>query len=1012
MAKVTVAPDPGLNRTDTAVIDKKERTFSLDDSNDTGRTLTLAYMYILPKFPSHGVKVGMVHCRPDQTFRSVIRKRISEQVHELALDQSEYERYGMERDVIFWGICVDARNDSFKDYYVHDRIMDEKYGIAEKEQEWFINVHPDELIRIFKECQREGEKKEIYTPRKEQRACIDAMKRYFDKYPVGGRFLMNCKMRFGKSFTSYKYCEEAGLDRVLILTFVPAVQNSWKDDLAHIAKDYRFCTDEDLKHPGFMPSEIEGPFVLFLSLQNYLGRDSGTKNVKERINKLRSIDWDVVFLDEYHFGAWNTRTNDTIGGRKRKGKDKDGEKPEDFDDEYIKNLTTDVIGKFKITTAKVICLSGTPFKALATREFGDAVYSYTYFDEQRNKYPNNEEGDFETMDPEYADFPDMHIYGYSMGKMFEGMADVVVSTGNPHLKQYFSLNRFFSTRSDVNAFDTPRFVHEEEVGRWLDFLKRGTGDGRNSPYLGGGEFANKCTHSLWLMPTVSSTHAMARLLEEDPFFKDYMIIDLSDPQAGVGPKAYRYLMRNMQNAKGKLGSIALTVNKLTLGVTVKQWSAVFVLKDLTSPEQYFQSIFRIQTPYEGKKVGYVFDFNIDRASFLLLKFAEESGENLKGDPAVKSKIVRLIVKYLPIYHLVGNEYRPISEQILYQYAEGLDSAGVALSKRVMDLKSTTRIDDSETIAEMMADPEVREIMDRAFAHSNLRPSTGGKNGPRPEPIPAPPDDFDKEAAMRGRNDGYKAGLEDYGMFAGIEDDTEFLKKFDIAQKKRADGACPSEYEGGTNHNLYYNAFVKGYYAGVNGPAKKVACGRGDGERFVPKVREEFGDDILWTKQTSKQIRNFVMGYLNDDANIPEKYRVPLLRRWYTESFINGVHSELRPDSDVPRKTVQDAEKIMQHILARLFEFLYISVYRETTFQEIFDHADATVFHEAVGITKEEFLKLNRYHIFEENTLNGCVHAFFVNESLGETLDLDDEGVVRNYRNSFDWFGFGVDEDDA
>jgi len=60
--------------------------------------------------------------------------------------------------------------------------------------------------------------------------------------------------------------------------------------------------------------------VVFLSLQNYLGRDMNTQATKDKIRKLENIDFDLLVLDEYHFGAWNERTQETI---------------EDFDKEYI-----------------------------------------------------------------------------------------------------------------------------------------------------------------------------------------------------------------------------------------------------------------------------------------------------------------------------------------------------------------------------------------------------------------------------------------------------------------------------------------------------------------------------------------------------------------------------------------------------------------------------------------------------------------------------------------------------
>ena len=58
-------------------------------------------------------------------------------------------------------------------------------------------------------------------------------------------------MRFGKSYTTYKYCEEANINRILILTFIPAVEASWKDDLLHIQKDYKYYTDKNLRNIFF-----------------------------------------------------------------------------------------------------------------------------------------------------------------------------------------------------------------------------------------------------------------------------------------------------------------------------------------------------------------------------------------------------------------------------------------------------------------------------------------------------------------------------------------------------------------------------------------------------------------------------------------------------------------------------------------------------------------------------------------------------------------------------------------
>ena len=977
---------PDINQSDNIQFGGKSYSFELTKTNDTSGKLIVLYMYVLPKFQTHGIKVGMATCHPNETFYHAIKKRIGEQTHELALSDEQFEKYGQTREVIYWGVCLDAKNDSFKDYDVHKQILKEDAGLTEKEQEWFTNIPQDELIEVFAKVRARGLKREIYTPRKEQQECIDALTNYFGKHPTGGRFLLNCKMRFGKSYTTYKFCEDAGIKKILILTFIPAVEASWKDDLLHIATDYQYFTDKDLRTPLFHLYAIDKPYVMFLSLQNFLGKDRNTADTKDKIKKLAEEHFDLVILDEYHFGAWNQRTQ---------------EKLEDLDPEYRKELekTKDVIEKFGIRTDKVICLSGTPFKAIARGEFtNENTFTYSYFDEQKNKYPND---DFTHPDPRYAQFPDMKIFGYNMSALFGNLTAQVFSGDKILSKRYFSLNKFFETRKDSNDNEPAVFVYEEEIRKWLEIIKGRSTFGDKFPYSRQ-EMLDNNKHTLWLMPTVNACAAMAKLLEEDDYFKRYEIINLSQPGVGSGVDAYDYLLDNITKADNtnKLGSIALTVNKLTIGVTVKDWFSVFVLKDLASPEQYFQSIFRIQTPLviDGeirKKVGYVYDFNIDRAAALLLRYAEDSSDQ----SVTKLQIAKLIVKYMPIF-MNGDMDHPIEYEVFYQLAQFGDQSGVPLSKKITNLEATTNAFNEETMAAMLNDPQTSAVLKKVFAHSKLEKSKDRTRPARPEE-----DGFETKIAKEGRDLGYKKGMEDSKDYLDL-DDAEVQRTFEVRIEAYISENLPKEYDE-KQRTWYVNGFKKGYESGVNVPIKKLNCGYDDGLAFVDKVRERFGENIQYTKETRPQLENFVRPYLNDINNIPEKYRGMLYKRWYAESFLRAVKNTLRPviKDEEGGTTTGDVNNILRHILARLVEFLYISVYRETTFSEIFKNADPNVFLEAVGITKEDFETLNKYHVFEENTLNNYIHEFFVNESLGETLDPDSDEVHSQYRNSFGWFGF-------
>lgn len=1029
MYPVLVYRSDSINQEDVVSYNGLTKGFNLDDPNQTGSPMILLYMYMLPIFPMHGIKVGMTTCKPDETFWHAIRNRIKVQRNELALPSEEQiEKYGTKREVIYWGVCLDTNKDSFKDYQVHDEIRKKYSGIEEKDQEWFRNIGPDELISAFNSVRKKNIEKEIYEPRKEQWECINgtfdgvhkasngqtSLMEFFSAHPKGERFLLNCKMRYGKSFTTYKYCEMAGINKILILTFVPAVESSWHDDLLHIKKDYQYITDAVLAKQDFSWDKVSSSFVMFLSLQNYLGKDSSGNEVKEKIKKLADQHFDLVILDEYHFGAWNQRTQSTIND----------EQELSADPEYLKNLKAlskekvDIITRFNIKTDKTICLSGTPFKALAKGEFTDNnTFTYSYFDEQENKYPNSANNDFETIDSAYSQFPDMKICGYNMAKLFGTGIFTSFDFGSMQSDEklfgrtFFSLNKFFSTKQEVNSSLPCTFVYEEDIKKWLDIVKGNSAvAGSTFPYTNP-KLREACKHTLWLMPTIASCEAMANLLKEDEFFGKYQIINLSGRGIGSGQAAKDYLDEQIETANntGKLGSIAITVNKLTIGVTVKPWASVFVLKDLTSPEQYFQAIFRIQTPSVKngvvlKKEAFVFDFNIDRAAALMLKYAEDANASEKH---VKLDISDLIVKYMPIY-VEGDLTAPIAKDVLIDLAKFGDSTGIPLSRKIVDTSKTTRILDEETISEMLNDPKISDIIKHVFAHAKF-------SKPKSETRPQPPEEgFDTKAAKEGREKGYALGEQDYMQFHDL-DDLHVQEEFDRVLTDYLKENCPDDLP--DNLKTYYcNGFTKGYYAGVNVPIKKLNTGRDAGAKFAKEeILSTLGPNIHYDDRHSKaEIDNLINEYLNGTdhqfENIPKEYRVGMLdRKWYMDSFRKAARNALRKPLPKPEKgeSIEDADNVLKHLLARLFEFLFISVYRETTFDEIFNNADPDVFLEAVGITKDEFTELNKYNIFQKDVLNNYIHEFFLNESLGDRLDMNDEEVKKNYRNSFDWFGYGI-----
>ncbi len=134
--------------------------------------------------------------------------------------------------------------------------------------------------------------------------------------------------------------------------------------------------------------------------------------------------------------------------------------------------------------------------------------------------------------------------------------------------------------------------------RVAEHLKTGTrppfpySDVRLLPYL---------QHSFWFLPNVAACNAMANLLEEkqNVFWHDYEVIVAAGASAGIGLDALPPV-RKAIGSGFDTETIVLSCGKLTTGITVPQWSSILMLRNLKSPETYFQSAFRVQSPWSIK----------------------------------------------------------------------------------------------------------------------------------------------------------------------------------------------------------------------------------------------------------------------------------------------------------------------------------------------------------------------------------------------------------------------------
>lgn len=587
-------------------------------------------------------------------FTSVnVEKRIGEQYPTLRPGELPYKIL-LEQSAM--------RNDgsSFTDREVHRCLK--KKGIRNPKGEWFECSVQDvkaAIIAVRDGVENEDNRTLDFGMRPEQEEAVTKTAAYFksfkkenpDKTP---HFLWNAKMRFGKTFASYQLAKRMGWKRILVLTFKPAVQSAWEEDLnTHVDFDgWQFISRNSL---SFEQADPKKPIVCFGSFQDFLGKNTAG-GIKSKNEWVHTTNWDCVVFDEYHYGAWRENAKELFEAEDKKEISfGEGEGIEYFDE-----------GNMPITTGSYLYLSGTPFRAIASGEFiEEQIYNWTYSDEQRAK--EQWKG---TKNP-YESLPRMVMLTYQLPDSIREIA-----MGGEF--NQFDLNEFFAASGNgVLA----KFKYETEVQKWLDLIRGShmetTVDnlklGAQKPPMpfSDARLLSVLSHTFWFLPSVSSCHAMKNLLEQrqNQFYHDYDAIVCAGIEAGLGVEAIKPVESAMENPL-KSKTITLSCGKLTTGVSVKPWTGIFMLRNSSSPETYFQAAFRVQTPWviknpDGKSPNkqeiikrecYVFDFAPDRA---LRQIADYSCR-LNVNESNPEKKVEEFIHFLPVLAYDGSSMKQIN----------------------------------------------------------------------------------------------------------------------------------------------------------------------------------------------------------------------------------------------------------------------------------------------------------------------------------------------------------------
>jgi possible uncharacterized restriction enzyme len=641
-------------------------------------------------------------------------QRVAEQ-YPVKLPQQSYQ-------IVFNETALRENGTFFDDRAIHKRLSAQ--GFQRENGEWFRCSLKDVQAAFIAERQSKPlsdglSRTHDFPMRPEQQAAVEKTAAYFREFQreegITPHFLWNAKMRFGKTFAAYQLAKEMGWKRVLVLTFKPAVLSAWREDLLSHTDfaGWQFVSnyEEDL---SFDAADKTRPLVFFGSFQDLLGKDK-SGGIKAKNEQVHTVNWDCVIFDEYHYGAWREKSKDLFDKEEQAAiktieaelADMEADNPDYFDEKLL-----------PITTSHYLYLSGTPFRAISSGEFiEEQIFNWTYPDEQKAKKAWQPENGANP----YAALPGMKMFTYTLPESIRHVAEQGEF-------DEFDLNAFFAAEGSGKD---ARFKNEEYVQKWLDLIRGSYRDtivedlklGKEKPPMPFSDvrLLGVLQHTFWFLPNVAACFAMRNLIaqKQNRFYHDYEIIVCAGSGAGIGAEALKPVQAAMKGALDTK-TITLSCGKLTTGVSVAPWSSVLMLRNLSSPETYFQTAFRVQTPWVLKNPAadaarreeivkhecYIFDFAPNRA----LKQVQEYACKLDNDPNTSpEQKVKDFISVLPIFSYDGSAMREIDAEGVLDYALSGTTATL-LAKR---WESALLVNvDNVTLQRLLNNPQAMEALSR------------------------------------------------------------------------------------------------------------------------------------------------------------------------------------------------------------------------------------------------------------------------------------------------------------
>ncbi|MDT2811763.1 Eco57I restriction-modification methylase domain-containing protein [Vagococcus lutrae] len=947
------------------------------------------YGYTLPEVPTHNgyVKIG------DTTRNAVTR--IFEQVGTA----------GLNPNILFEKLAKKSDGKWFRDKELHRYLLlngIEKKDFNGRADEWFYFngtlEKAEELTDKFIERDYEEihitDDKFDYILRNEQQQAVEKTLEYYHRDGEEKEFLWNAKPRFGKTLTTYDFIRNLKTTNVLIVTNRPAIANSWFDDfqkfIAWQEPHMKFVSETDAlsgkamtrsQYREYLDTATNPSQIAFISLQDLKGAKFAGGGY-EKLDWVAGLDWDVLVIDEAHEGIDTKKTDRAFSQIKRKF---------------------------------TLHLSGTPFKALANNKFHeDQIFNWSYVDEQQAK----EDWDESIGSNPYGSLPTLNLFTYQMSKMIEDEVTAGLQIEDETNIDYaFDLNEFFRVK------DNGQFEYEESVIRFLDNLSSG-----KFPFSEN-QYRNELNHTFWLLPRVNAAKALEKLLKEHSTFREYAVVLAAGDGVSIQENLEEEALDMKKNAKSfdKVReaiqkhdkTITLSVGQLTTGVTIPEWTAVFMLNNIESPSLYFQAAFRSQNPYEFEQDGklyrkenaYIFDFSPDRT----LRLYDEFANNLTyGSSKTSNERKSKIKKLLNFFPVIAEDDEGTMHEI--DASEVLTIPSRITSREVVKRGFMSNLLFANIAGIFSGDSPFKDILDKIPPEKNKR-----LEKPREIPVTDPHLNEDGEVEIPPEVViGKSKDLFGEKIYASIEVVEEVTKSIDEAEEKQKESIK-------TLAGNITESFAEGFDK-LKGDFK-LTKGRTD---YIKKSVHTSLEEMITDKHLTmtNEVRELKRDYeqKREEAileNNEEELQVVTkqfeekkkeiettfseeINKEVEETIHTVVEKQIEKVEEKKKKTTEDDVRDHLRGFARTIPaFLMAYGNEDTTLANFDENIDEATFEDLTSITIEEFKKLRDGFKYKDDAgeiklIPGLFNEVVFNASIREFLDTKER--LANY------FDESLDED--